>query len=97
MGTRQPDLELIMRYLQWWDPIGMIDDLVEAGLPLDEYDRYAMEIHRILESKQGVDKLVETLEDIQQKRMGLSEDRERCQFLAQGLIRCYEDHQDRFY
>jgi hypothetical protein len=43
--SQKPDLEIIRRYLQWWNPLNIIDDLVESGNTPTEYDSYAGEIH----------------------------------------------------
>lgn len=93
---RKPDLEIIMRYLQWWDPLSIIDDLVDAGNPLSEYDSYAKEIHELLETKAGLFKLVAKLEEIQ-NGMAREGDKAKDRKLAEGLISCYEQFEDLFY
>jgi hypothetical protein len=93
---KKPDLEIIMRYLQWWDPLHIIDDLVANGNLLDEYDDYAKEIHVLLESKAGLFKLMAKLEEIQ-KGMAKEGHKDRDRILAEGLISCYESHEELFY
>ncbi|MGZ3770402.1 MAG: hypothetical protein ACXVCP_16135 [Bdellovibrio sp.] len=97
---RKPDLEIIRRYLQWWDPMNLIEDLVLSGNPPDEYDSYAKEIHAVLESNGGLFLLVALLEDIQINRMEIhDEDRnkDRDRKFAEGLLKCYSEFEDRFY
>jgi hypothetical protein len=93
---RKPDLEIIMRYLQWWDPLHVIDDLVDGGDLLDEYDSYAKEIHEILESKAGLFQLMAKLEEIQ-NGMAKQPSKDRDRKLAEGLISCYERYEELFY
>jgi hypothetical protein len=94
--ARKPDLEIIRRYLQWWDPLNIIDDLVEAGDLLDEYDSYAKKVHELLEARAGVFKLMAALEEIQEG-MAKTPNKKRGRTLAEGLISCYESHEDLFY
>lgn len=43
-------LMTVRRALRCWDPIGVIPDLEETGLPPNEYDSYALGALRIIES-----------------------------------------------
>ena len=43
-------LEVVRRALRRWDPIGVIEDLEETGLPPNEYDSYAPHLLTIVES-----------------------------------------------
>lgn len=97
---RKPDLEIIRRYLQWWDPMNLIEDLVFSGNTLEEYDSYAKEVHDILESNGGLFPLVALLQDIQINRMGLDEEvrnKNRDRKFAEGLLACYAESEERFY
>ena len=97
---RKADLEIVRRYLQWWDPMNLIEDLIVSGNPPEEYDSYAMEVHEILESNGGLFPLMALLEDIQENRMNLDEDirdKNRDRKFAEGLLKCYKEFEDRFY
>lgn len=43
-------LMTVRRALQRWDPIGVVPDLKETGLPPNEYDAYALGALRTIES-----------------------------------------------
>lgn len=43
-------LENLRRYLQHWDPIGVIPSLIREGLNPSEYDSYAGQLYTLLAS-----------------------------------------------
>ena len=65
------DLRRIQKILQQWDPIGVIDDLIESGLPPDEYDSYAPAILTMLKQGASVQDIASHLGQIQTVTMGL--------------------------
>ena len=43
------DIEVVQEALRRWDPIGVIEEQKEQGIPLTEYDRYAPPILSMLQ------------------------------------------------
>jgi hypothetical protein len=70
--VEQGEGERVKAFLREWDPIGVIPRLLEAGLPPNEYDSYASEVHQRLAAGCTAEDLALTLELIRTKRMGLS-------------------------
>lgn len=98
MPQKKPDLEIISRYLQFWDPLGVIEDLAADGQPLSEYDSYALEIHRLLEKRAGIKGITAALKDIQLNRMALKNtNKDMDRLIAAGLVKCFEEFEERFY
>ncbi|WP_413942738.1 hypothetical protein [Bdellovibrio sp. HCB-162] len=48
-------MEILRRYLQFWDPIEVVGDLIKNGFPPDEYDSYAGPLYTILANGGSVD------------------------------------------
>jgi hypothetical protein len=65
------DLKFVEKILQRWDPIGVIDDLKESGLPPDEYDSYAPSILTMLNRGANLEDIASHLGQIQSVNMGL--------------------------
>ncbi len=65
------DLKQVQELLQRWDPIGVIDDLKESGLPPDEYDSYAPAILNMLKRGVNVQGIASHLGQLKTVAMGL--------------------------
>lgn len=94
---RKPDLDIIIRYLNYWDPAGECEDLIASGAVPDPYDRYALRIHEELERGCASDELLRLLEKIQTQEMALTFQREKAEIVAKGLVACFKDYNARFY
>lgn len=72
--NQRAELELVEALLRDWDPIGVIETLLEDGLPPNEYDSYAPHIRRTLADDDcTIEGLALTLELIRTRSMGLPE------------------------
>ena len=70
-ASAMAELKRIQEFLREWDPIGVIEDLKEAGLPPDEYDSYAGRIHTMLRTGCNIEELAEHLNTCESEWMGL--------------------------
>ena len=86
MFKQTADLEFVKRLLQRWDPIGVIETLVEDGLPPYEYDSYAPEILEKLQAKVTEEQLTEYLGWLQSKKMGFGPSPEKDRAVARELV-----------
>lgn len=80
------DIKHVEEILQKWDPINVIEDLIESGLPPDEYDSYAPHILSML--RQGADeyKIAKHLGNLQTSSMGLGAWSEKDNEIAKELV-----------
>ncbi|WP_413287779.1 hypothetical protein [Bdellovibrio sp. HCB337] len=85
-------METIRRYLQVWDPIGVIEDLAQVGSPLNEYDSYAGPIYTLLTQGGSVDDIEKHLNTILQDRMEMTGDTEKTRMIAEGLHRYFHEY-----
>src|SRR5437763_1019765 len=76
----------VRKILALWDPIGVIGDLEEAGLPPDEYDAYAPAILTMLRRGTVRDEIVQHLGLIQSRLMGLPPGRDHDRWIADQLL-----------
>ena len=83
-------LETLRRYLQNWDPINVIDQLIEKGLPPNEYDSYAGSIYTLLSNganeEEIYQQLARNLDD-----MGLKVQEERERKMAHSLYKYFHE------
>ncbi len=77
---------MVERYLQAWDPIGVIQDQVIDGFTPTEYDSYAPRILGFLERGTSVKVLAQELSFIRTKYMGLPSDDDIDFAFANGLL-----------
>lgn len=82
-------LMAVRRALRHWDPIGVIPDLEETGLPPNEYDSYALRTLRFIESGADARDIALHLVSIRVDFMSLGERRptEREQEIGDKLSR----------
>jgi len=80
------ELASVQRILQRWDPIGVIDMLLEDGLPPDEYDSYAPVVLGMLRRGCSREELVDHLGRVQVESMGLGPWPERDRRTADELL-----------
>ncbi len=80
------ELKYVQEVLQRWDPIGVIADQREAGIPLSEYDSYAPTILTMLRKGCNEKKLAQHLGTIQSLEMGLAPLPEKDYKIAEELI-----------
>jgi hypothetical protein len=80
----QKTLETLRRYLQVWDPINVIDDLVRDGLAPDEYDSYAGPLYTLLSQDATVEQIEEYLIQVL-GHMGLKHSPERDHDMALSI------------
>ena len=76
----------IRAVLREWDPIGVIPDLIEEGLPPDEYDNYAPYILGLLQRSCSVAEITAHLEYCRTGAMGLSRNPEVDAAVAASLL-----------
>ncbi|AHI06062.1 hypothetical protein BDW_07810 [Bdellovibrio bacteriovorus W] len=56
--------EMICRYLQQWDPIGVTESLMNEGLELNEYDSYAGPLYSLLSQGASIEEVYQYLKEI---------------------------------
>lgn len=83
-------IDAIERILRVWDPIGVIADLEEDGLPPNEYDDYAPHILGLLQREVGVTELAAHLEHCRTAAMGLPSNRVADEAIAISLLSWWE-------
>jgi hypothetical protein len=83
-------IRLVERYLQAWDPIGVIQDQVIDGFPPTEYDSYAPRILGFLERGTSVKVLAQEFSLIRTKHMGLPSDDDSDLAFANGLLKWWK-------
>jgi len=66
-------LRTVERFLQAWDPIGIIEDEIDNGAPPTEYDTYAPKVLTLLQRGVSADDLVNHLSGLR-REMGLDPD-----------------------
>lgn len=94
---KKPNLDLIVRFLNFWDPMEMVEDLVSAKLVPDEYDIYAGRILALLEKGTPVTVLIEELKTIQVQEMDRPFDYEKASLIAEALVHLFQNENHRFY
>jgi hypothetical protein len=97
MQNRKPDYDIIIRYLNYWDPTGEFEDCIESGLVPDPYDSYAPRIHKLLQQGINATTLLKEFEMIQTHEMAHQFDIEKANRIAEGLVHCFSENEDRFY
>lgn len=97
MENKKPDFDIIIRYLNYWDPTGELEDSVEGGLVPDPYDGYAPRVHKLLEQRTSATALLKEFEKIQTHEMDQPFDIEKATKVAEGLVLCFSNHEERFY
>ena len=97
MESKKPDFDIIIRYLNYWDPTGEFEDSIEGGLVPDPYDSYAPKIHKLLEHGINATALLKELEKIQTHEMDRQFDIEKAMRIAEGLVLCFSNNEERFY
>lgn len=97
MENKKPDFDVIIRYFNYWDPAGEFEDCVENGLVPDPYDSYAPRIHKLLAQGINATALLKELEQIQTHEMDRQFDIEKAMKIAEGLVRCFSNYEDRFF
>ena len=75
--------------LNEWDPINVVEDLKEEGLPLDEYSSYAPGILGLLQKNADEDAIADELARIITDRMELKATRETESFRARKICEWY--------
>lgn len=58
-------------FLREWDPIGVIPTLLKDGLPPNEYDSYAPQVHQMLADGCSAESIALSLGLIRTQSMGL--------------------------
>ena len=71
MKEAERRLEIAKAALRKWDPIGVIESLVESDLPPDEYDSYAPYLLKLLESGADARRIASHLVSLRITSMGL--------------------------
>ena len=66
-------LEGVKAALRQWDPIGVIDGLIDSELPPDEYDSYAPYLLELLESGAPARRVASHFVSLRTTSMGLGE------------------------
>lgn len=64
-------LEIVKAALRKWDPIGVIESLVESDLPPDEYDSYAPYLLQLVESGAPARRIASHFVSLRMSSMGL--------------------------
>ena len=82
-------LRTVERFLQVWDPIGIIEDEIDSGTPPTEYDTYAPKVLALLQRGVSTDDLVNHLSGLR-RDLGLDPDDMRDQEAAQSIIRWWQ-------
>lgn len=77
-------LENLRRYLQHWDPIGVIPGMIKDGLAPNEYDSYAGPLYTVLASGATVEQVEEYLKKCLEN-VGLDYVEERDRKMAKSL------------
>ncbi|QDK37973.1 hypothetical protein [Bdellovibrio sp. NC01] len=77
-------LENLRRYLQHWDPVGVIPNLIKDGHAPSEYDSYAGPLYTLLASGASEEKVEEHLKQCL-KYMGLHYVEKRDRAMAKSL------------
>ncbi|WP_413584482.1 hypothetical protein [Bdellovibrio sp. HCB274] len=77
-------LEVLKRYLQHWDPIGVVPGMIIEGLDPSEYDVYADSLHTVLADGGTVEDVYTYLLNCR-SHMGLKPDRDADIRLANSL------------
>ncbi|MGZ3748383.1 MAG: hypothetical protein ACXWRE_13460 [Pseudobdellovibrionaceae bacterium] len=85
-------METIRRYLQYWDPIGVIPDLIKVGLPPNEYDSYAGPIYTMLTEGKSAEEIQNHLNLIVTERMDMKTNDEKNRVVAEGLHMYFHEH-----
>lgn len=93
MNKRDKRLETVKKSLRHWDPIGVIDLLIEDGLPPNEYDPYAPEILRMVENGKNAIGIANHLSGLRSDSMGLGPKQasEQEQWISQKLVEWREN------
>jgi hypothetical protein len=71
VASVKADISVVEDALRRWDPIGVIEMLVENELPPDEYDSYAPYILGMLQRSCSVQELQHHLEYVREVTMGM--------------------------
>ncbi len=82
-------LQELNALLNEWDPIGVVEDLRERGLPLDEYESYAPGILRMLEQGARDDEIAAHMQFLVSEWMGLSTTAESQLPMARAITAWY--------
>ena len=85
-ATVTAQLRMVERWLQVWDPIGVIHDQAESGVPPTEYDSYAPKVLALLHQGCSVDELARHLASVRQGPMELEPSRAKDRAIAEGLV-----------
>ncbi len=64
-------MEVVKDALRRWDPIGVIEELVNSGIPPNEYDSYAPHVLGMLREECSISKLQAYLEYTREETMGM--------------------------
>ncbi len=83
---------MVERFLQAWDPIGVIQDGVKTGVPPTEYDSYAPKILGLLIKGISIEELANELSSIRTKQMGLTSKLEDDKSFAKGLMLWWNEY-----
>ena len=73
MADSKLRLEGVKAALRHWDPIGVIDELLDMDLPPDEYDSYALYLLELVESGAPARRIASHLVSLRTTYMGLGE------------------------
>ena len=87
----QGDLIMVARFLQVWDPLGVIPDLVNSGNSPTEYDDYAPELLSLLARSPNTSQVVAHLASVRSK-MGVPPEPANDLEFANGLLVWWSEH-----
>ena len=75
MTEAERRLEIVKVALRKWDPIGVIDSLIESDFPPDEYDSYAPYLLQLVESGAPARRIASHFASLRSSSMGLGRNR----------------------
>lgn len=95
--SKKPNLETVIRFLNFWDPMDMVEDLVSNNLVPNEYDSYAGRVFMLLENGITATLLLEELKRIQTQEMDRHFDFEKANLIAESLVHSFKEQSHRYY
>ncbi len=94
---KKPNLETVIRFLNFWDPMDLVEDLISSNLVPDEYDGYAGRIIMLLEKGITATLLLEEFKKIQTQEMDRHFDFEKANLIAEALVHSFNEQSYRYY
>ena len=94
MKSKLSHLEVIVRYLNFLDPMGGIYDSIESGAIPDEYDSYAPRLFEYLKKGINKEQMFKILKNIQSEDMACPQlfDEFKTRMVSTGLVEYFDRH-----